>query len=99
MLSAVISLMKLGYWVVVSIDPSEINPMETPSTFQVNFSPSTRGERIAVKMIEKQDVEDIKIMFPKYSETIFKLWNQINLKLTAVEHDVECNDENSEPPE
>ena len=47
--------------------------METPSTFQVNFSPSTSGERIAVKMMEKQEVEDIKIMFPKYSETIFKL--------------------------
>ena len=50
-------------------------------------------------MIEKQEVEDIKIMFPKYSETIFKLSNQIKSKLTAVEHDVECDDENSEPPE
>ena len=45
--------------------PVVISAIEIPSTFQENFSPRIIGESMAVKMIEKHDVDDIKIMLPK----------------------------------
>jgi hypothetical protein len=54
------------------MDPIEINAIDTPSTFQENFSPIIIGESIAVNMIEKQDVEDMRIMFPSHRDTIQK---------------------------
>ena len=43
--------------------------IDTPSTFQENFSPNMIGDNIALKIMEKHDVDDIKIMLPKYNET------------------------------
>jgi hypothetical protein len=54
---------------VVKKEPMQMRPIEIPSTFQENFSPRISGERIAVNTIEKHDVDDIKIMLPKYSDT------------------------------
>jgi hypothetical protein len=54
----------------VKKEPEQIRPIEIPSTFHENFSPSINGESIAVKTIEKHDVDDIRIMLPKYRETI-----------------------------
>ena len=55
---------------VVKKDPVQIKAIDMPSTFQENFSPRIMGERIAVKIMEKPDVEDIRIIFPKKRETI-----------------------------
>ena len=44
--------------------PKAIRIMVTPSVLQKNFSPRSRGERIADIIMVKQDVEAISIMFP-----------------------------------
>ena len=63
----------------------QISPIEIPSTLHENFSPKIRGDRMAVKTIEKQEVDDIKMMFPKYKETTTNNdWNN-RVSLTAIE--------------
>jgi hypothetical protein len=71
----------------VNIEPIEINAMDTPSTRQENFSPRINGERMAVNMMEKQEVEDIKIMFPNHNEIPF-MPNPVSNKQTPIIHSI-----------
>lgn len=76
--------MFFGYCVVVNRDPMLIIKMDTPSTFHANFSPTIIGDSIAVNIIEKHDVDDIKIIFPNHIETIKKELEKRTSQLTCV---------------
>ena len=55
------------------VQPIEIRKMDRPSTFQRNFSFNIRGESMAVMMMQKQEVDEIKIMLPYFKATTVKI--------------------------
>ena len=59
-----------GYWEMAMVHPIEMRPIEKPSTFQRNFSFSIKGESIAVMMMQKQLVDEIRMMLPYFRATI-----------------------------
>lgn len=66
--------MMSGCWLTAVKLPVATSRMVTPSSFHVNVSPSTSGLRMAVKMMVKHEVEEIRRMLPYFKATVvFKL--------------------------
>ena len=51
--------------------PKLIKKIANPSIFQTNFSFRIIGAKIALKIIVKHEVDEIRIMFPKPKATPF----------------------------
>ena len=54
------------------VHPTEIKPIDRPSTFHRNLSLSIIGVSIAVMMILKHEVDAIKIRLPNFSANALK---------------------------
>ena len=81
MFSGVNSSTTLGCWLTAVKLPEATSRIVTPSNFQVKVSPKSRGLRMAVKIIVKHEVDEMRSMFPYFKATVvFKLDDDINLQ-------------------
>jgi len=55
------------------VQPIEIRKMDKPSTFQRNFSFNMSGESMAVIMMQKQEVDEIRMMLPYFKANAVKI--------------------------
>lgn len=71
-----------------------INVIDMPSVLQKKFSPSTRGERMAEKMMVTQEVEAMSIMLPRARATGMRNWQL----LTSIGQLADADQQQSEEP-
>lgn len=62
----------VGCWEDAIIHPRLISKRAVPSTFQENFSFRIHGDRIALNIMVKQDVDEMSSMLPNARATAFR---------------------------
>ena len=66
------TVVSFGCWYMATEHPTVMVAIETPSIFQMNFSFSIKGVKIAVIIMQKHDVEAIRMRLPNFNAATFQ---------------------------